>query len=106
MSRVFFAWTLRGLAYDAPAVTLPDSDVPIACPRCGQPLVYRGRAYDVQIYDCARDGRIVLRPDGTIGLATGVEQLYKVEPEAPPRSPVRRSYSHGRCCVRSATRRC
>ena len=28
-----------------------------------------------------------MRPDGTIGLATGVEQLYKVEPEAPPRSP-------------------
>ena len=70
-----------------PTVTLPDPDISITCPRCGESLVYRGRAYDVQIYDCARDGRIVLRQDGTIGLATGVEQLYKAEPEAPPRSP-------------------
>ena len=68
-------------------MTLLDPDISIACPRCGQLLFYRGRAYNVQIYDCARDGRIVLRQDGTIGLATGVEQLYKVEPEAPPRSP-------------------
>jgi predicted RNA-binding Zn-ribbon protein involved in translation (DUF1610 family) len=73
-----------------PPVTLLDPDIYIdTCPRCGQPLIYRGRArtYDVQIYDCAYDGRIVLRQDGSIGLATGVEQLYEVAPEALPRSP-------------------
>ena len=50
----FFAWTLRGLAYDAPA---RDACRTRTSPLRGHDAVSRwsrqGRAYDVQIYDCA-----------------------------------------------------
>ena len=68
-------------------MTVLDPDMSHTCPRCGEPLVYRRRADEGHVYDCARDGCIVLRSDGTISAATDVGRFYEVEPKEPPRSP-------------------
>lgn len=68
---------------------LLDPNTPVACPKCGQRLVYRGMSGLTQVYDCLLDGQMVLRPNWTIGPPREDERYLIVErPHEPPaRSP-------------------
>jgi hypothetical protein len=55
-----------------------DPILPLNCPTCGQPLRYLGPMpkFEMQCYVCAVDGRMFLRPDGSVSPQQGVEGWY------------------------------
>jgi hypothetical protein len=61
----------------------------ILCPRCNGALPYRGRAKDLEIYHCRRDGRMVVGPDGHVRPAEGEERFYVVRPRDATDAPDR-----------------